>query len=403
MSKKGRRRKNQPKSSAGLLATDGTGLGVPGPYRWPALTGLRGFAALAVLLFHAFTLAGKPPSVSAPLAWLFSAGWSGVDIFFTLSAFLLTIPFVRTEATRGAEPSLRVYGQHRLLRILPAYYVQVAILIALGLLGVGVSGGWSDPTIAAILANVFFLYGALPEYGAMVPPWWTLPIELAFYLLLPLFAKCLHPRRWGWLLVGIAASLAYRFWLMHAGLTRAEEIAWVEHLPGRLHQFLVGMLAAYAFVRLEARAALLPARTADLLALSAAILFLLLPALGLLVYGHAFDGVPVRNPLLLCWHLFASVVVAVMLIALASGAPRIGRLFTSPPAQALGVISYSLYLWHFPVMLALRDSLGYVSAREDFWTFLFYSLLFSLLAAGASWWLVERPAQRWGRQVKLAS
>lgn len=378
-------------------ASSDAGAGAPSPERWPALTGLRGMAALAVLLFHAFILAGKPPTVPAPLAWLFSAGWSGVDIFFTLSAFLLAIPFVRTETRRGVEPSLRVYGQRRLLRILPAYYVQAAILIALGLLGLGVTGGWSEPTSAAILANLFFLYGALPEFGPMVPPWWTLPVELAFYLLLPLFAKCLRPGRWGWLLVGIAASLAYRFWLMHAGLTRGEEIAWVEHVPGRLHQFLVGMLAAYAFVRLEAHAALPRARAADLLALSAVIVFVLLPALGLLVSDRAFDGLPARDPLLLCWHLFAGVVVSGLLIALAAGAPRIGRLFSSAPARALGLISYSLYLWHFPVMLAVRESLGYASAREDFWAFVFYSLLFSLIVAGASWWLVERPAQRWGR------
>ncbi|MFA6986351.1 MAG: acyltransferase [Arenimonas sp.] len=403
MNKKRRHRQGPLAAQLKPSASGDAGPGAPSPERWPALTGLRGIAALAVLLFHAFILAGKPPTVAAPLAWLFSAGWSGVDIFFTLSAFLLTIPFVRTESTRGVEPSLRVYGQRRLLRILPAYYVQAAILIALGLLGLGVTGGWSEPTLPAIFANLFFLYGALPDFGSMVPPWWTLPVELGFYLVLPLFAKCLRPRRWGWLLLGIALSLAYRFWLMNAGLTRAEEIAWVEHLPGRLHQFLVGMLAAYAFVRLQARAALPGARAADLLAASAAIVFVLLPALGLLVSEHAFDGVPVRDPLLLCWHLLASVVVAVLLIALAAGAPRVGRLFSSAPARALGLVSYSLYLWHFPVMLALRESLGYASARENFWAFVFYSLLFSLLVAGASWWLVERPAQQWRRQAKLGA
>ncbi len=403
MSKKKRGRRGSLAAQVKSSASGDAGSGAPGPERWPALTGLRGIAALAVLLFHAFILAGKPPTVPAPLAWLFSAGWSGVDIFFTLSAFLLTIPFVRTESTRGVEPSLRVYGQHRGLRILPAFYAQATILIALGLLGLGVTGGWSEPTWAAIFANLFFLYGALPEFGAMVPPWWTLPVELGFYLLLPLFAKCLRPRRWGWLLLGIAASLAYRFWLMNAGLTRTEEIAWVEHLPGRLHQFLIGMLAAYAFARLQARAALPGARAADLLAACAAVLFVLLPALGLLVSDHAFDGVPVRDPLLLCWHVLASVVVALLLIALAAGAPRVGRVFSSAPARAVGLISYSLYLWHFPVLLAVRESLGYASAREDFWAFLFYGLLFSLIVAAASWWLIERPAQRWRRQVELTA
>lgn len=404
MGKKGRRQKGLLQTPAASPDRHGTNSGAHALERWPALTGLRGIAALAVLFFHAHVLAGKPPSVPQPFAWLFSSGWSGVDIFFTLSAFLLTIPFVRAEAGLGARPSLRAYGQHRLLRILPAYYAQVAILLALGLVGFGAPLAWSDVTFTSIFANVFFLYGAVPALVPQVPPWWTLPVELGFYLLLPLFAKCLRPGRWIWLLVGISASLAYRFWLMHAGLTRAEEVAWVEHLPGRLHQFLIGMLAAYAFVRLQARAALPKARTADILALTASVLFLLLPALGFLVSDRAFQGAPVRDPLLLCWHLFASVVVATLLIALAAGAPRIGRLFSSAPMRALGLISYSLYLWHYPVMLALREGLGgYLAIRDDFWPFFVYSLLFSLIVAGVSWWLVERPAQRWSRQVKLTA
>ena len=356
-----------------------------------------------VVLLHAQLLGGGAATVPPPLAWLFANGWSGVDIFFTLSAFLLAIPFIRTPAASGDGPSLRVYARHRLLRIFPAYYVQAAILLALGTFGATVILAGTNITPSSVLANIFFLYGAIPSIRPLVLPWWTLPVELGFYLLLPLFAKCLRPGRWRWLLVAIAASLAFRFWLMHAGLERYQEVAWVDHLPGRLHQFLIGMLAAYAFVRLDTSQALPRGIRADLLALASSVLFLLLPALGYLVSDRVFQGSPVRDPLLLSWHLFASVAVAILIVALASGAPHVGRFFASAAMRFLGVISYSLYLWHFPVMLALRESLGgYEAVKGDFWPFLFYSLLFSLLVAGASWWLVERPAQRWGRQVKLA-
>ena len=85
------------------------------------MTGLRGLAALAVLLLHAFVLGGQPTSLPPPLHWLFAMGWSGVDVFFVLSAFLLSQPFLRAQAT-GASVSLKSYAWRRALRILPAYY-----------------------------------------------------------------------------------------------------------------------------------------------------------------------------------------------------------------------------------------------------------------------------------------
>lgn len=401
MGKKSRRHPAQVLNAGGSARAPGE-VPATGDF-WPALTGLRGLAALAVVLLHCYLVAGQPADLPVPVAFLFAYGWSGVDVFFTLSAFLLTIPFLRPPPSGGARP-LRAYARARLLRIMPAYYVQVAVLLAIGALGVGGAMGWDHPPLRDVVGSLFFLYGALPSVAPHVPPWWTLPVELAFYLVLPLFARLLRPGRWWWLLVAIAASLAYRSWLMHAGLSRTEELAWVEHLPGRLHQFLVGMLAAYAFVRLRNRNELPGGRRADLLALASALAFLLLPALGFLVYGRPFQGGPVAQPLLLYWHLYASVVIGALLVAVAAGAPHASRLFGAAVPRALGVVSYSLYLWHYPVMLGLRESLGGQQAlQRDFWPFVFYSLLFSLLVAGASWWMVERPAQRWGRQARLAA
>lgn len=370
--------------------------------RWPALTGLRGLAAAGVLLFHAFVLAGQPRDLPVPFAWLFAHGWSGVDVFFTLSAFLLTLPFLQPEQAAGRPPASRAYARNRLLRILPAYYAQFAVLLVIGLAGMGGALGWDQLEAGQVAANLVFLYGVVPSVEPLVPPWWTLPVELAFYLVLPLFVRLLKPGRWQWLVLAIIASLSFRILLMHAGLDRTQELAWIEHVPGRLHQFLVGMLAAYAVVHLRERSALPGPGPADLLAFASAAAFIALPALGLLVSSETFQGGPVAQPFLASWHLFASIVVAVMLLALVAGASRASRLLSTGPLQALGLVSYSLYLWHYPVMLGLREALGGREAiGKDFWPFLGYSVIFSVLAAALSWWLVERPAQGLGRQAKL--
>jgi len=253
-----------------------------------------------------------------------------------------------------------------------------------------------------VVAHLLLWLNAVPRIPAQVPPWWTLPVEAGFYLLLPLFASWLRPGRWRWLLLVIVASLAYRFALMHAGLDRAQQVAWVDHLPGRLHEFLIGMLAAYAYMTWRARGVLPSPARADVLGVLAIAAFIALPALGYRSLGHAYRGAPTADPLLLCWHLFASVVVAALLLALVSGARWLTRALAVPPLRALGAISYSLYLWHYPVMLALREALGgFDGIRQEFVPFFFYSLVFSLLAAVASWYLVERPAQAWAARVKL--
>jgi len=369
---------------------------------WPALTGLRGMAAAGVLLFHVYILAGSPQALPSLLAWPCQVGWMGVDVFFTLSAFLLSLPFVEATERGKPEPSLREYWRHRAWRILPAYWVQVLVLFVIALAGAHASY-WHAPGASSLAVNAFFLYNLVPLANPALPPWWTLPVELGFYLVLPLFARLLAPARWWWLLAGIGASLAWRAWVLHAGFSHVEQVAWANHLPGRLHQFLVGMLAAWALLRWRAPLMALSMLKRDLLAALALLCLLLLPLLAVPVTGHPYGGAPAQGALL-GWHLLASLLVAVALLALASGPSHVARLFSAAWLQALGLVSYSLYLWHYPVMLLLRESLGgYQVVKADPASFAFYALLFSLLVAAASWWLVERPAQQWARRDKMSA
>ena len=369
---------------------------------WPALTGLRGLAAAGVLLFHVRVLGASTLQLPAPVDWLLQAGWSGVDVFFVLSAFLLSLPFVDALERGAPEPRLREYWRHRAWRILPAYWVQVAILFACAIAGARISY-WYSPDAASLAVNSLFLYNLVPPAAPALPPWWTLPVELGFYLLLPLFARLLTPSRWYWLLLVIAASVAWRWYVASADFTRAEQVAWGNHLPARLHQFLIGMLAAWALLRWRAWLAAFTPLQRDLLAVASTLVFLLLPALAMPYTGRPYGGAPMAQGLLPAWHLFSAVLVALLLLALASGPSLVARVLGAGWLQALGLVSYSLYLWHYPVLLGVREALGgYQAAQAQGGTFAFYALLFSLLVATTSWWLVERPAQRRARRDKMA-
>ena len=372
--------------------------------RYPALSGLRGLAALGVFAVHAYALARYPqivpghPAISFVLAWPLRIGWAGVNVFFTLSAFLLSLPFARAMLDHAPSPRLQAYAARRVLRIVPAYAVQLLVLfclIALAWTAVVVSPPYSA---ARLLVQPVFLYdigwpGVVPVQQPLVASWWTLPVELAFYALLPWFARCLRPGRWHWLLIGIAFAWFWRAWLLWTQPHKAEILLLVQHLPGCLDQFLIGMLAAYTSVRAPRWLRSFAGWRMEALFIVAAVIFVLLPATGYLAFGAMMDADPHPQPSMVGWNSYASLAVAAMLIACAHGSRLADRLLAMPPLRWLGRVSYGFYLWHLPVLLWLQAN-GGVDAAGGALAFALYGLLFSLVIAGVSWVLVERPALR---------
>ena len=372
--------------------------------RHPALSGLRGLAALGVFAVHAYALAGFPSlwpqhsGASFLLAWPLRMGWAGVDVFFTLSAFLLALPFARAHLDHAPAPSLRGYAARRLLRIIPAYALQLSIILVL--IATGLAAAIISPaqiTAMRLIVQPLFLYdlgwpGLLPMQWPLMGSWWTLPVELSFYLLLPWLARLLRPGRWPWLLLGIAFAWIWRALLLWTHPRSPEVEFLVEHLPGRIDQFLIGMLAAYALYRAPRGLAWIAGRRADGLFLIAALLFLLLPALGY-VNGVPMDSESRAEPWLIGWHTYASVAVAGMLLAVGRAAPLASAIVGALPLRLLGRISYGFYLWHLPILLWMHAE-GGVAAFGGPAAFVLDGLLFSLAAAMLSWALIERPALR---------
>ncbi len=365
----------------------------------PTLTGLRGFAALWVLLYHVWAasvprlMTVEAGPLTLDLTPLFSCGWAGVDIFFTLSAFLLSLPFAASQLGAMPRPSLGTFWLRRVLRILPAHYAQIAVYLVLAALGIG---AW--PSLAQLAGNLvlWFNFGRLSP-APMNPVTYTLPIEFCFYLLIPLLALALRPRWWIALLVfAIVATQAYRH-LMFGLVAHADiptRVIALEQLPGRLDQFVFGMLAAFAYTKCAVSGRLPSTRLSDaLFGLG------LVAVAGMVVAIHAgsptyWDG----SPLLFSWHGIVGAAVALMLFAAAAGSPLARTLFGNRALRHVGIVSFGLYLWHYPLI-------GWLEAAHVFdrvegyrlpWM-LPVVLVLSLLLAEISYRLIERPAMRIGR------
>ena len=361
----------------------------------PGLTGLRALAALGVFAFHVFAIGGPRPLVvrigGFEFSWqiLVSGGWVGAIIFFVLSAFLLSLPFVAAPGP-GAPGSTKRFLLRRVKRVVPAYWVQLAILVPVLL----VSGTVPPPGVVA--AHLAFLQNADPAWqGAINAVYWTLPTEFGFYLLLPLFAwlavriAARHDR--GWLTVCavlIAAAIAFRYLCYHAMAERPvlERIFWVQQLPGMLDVFAFGMLAAWVFVRVpvpEARRA--PLSNALVAAGLVGIVVMLLAV------GRVFDTYWSGNPLMFFWYSLVSFFIACLIFGTALGGPLARVLFANRIALFLGIVSYSLYLWHFPITqwtARFLDRWGVAGDRMGW--LIAIAVPATIVASALSYWFVER-------------
>jgi peptidoglycan/LPS O-acetylase OafA/YrhL len=354
----------------------------------PALTGLRGVAAGLVATLHLWQFAGQPSWRLGPidLTPLAICGSFGVDLFFVLSGFLLGLPFVRTRLQSRPLPPLAPFWRRRVRRVLPALWAQLALLFALG----WIVSGTAPSHLGAMLAQASLTFNIF-ETPTLNPVYWSLPIEWNFYMLLPLFALLFardSARPWQVAALFVAV-LAFRVACVWAGREWGADAVpfarWIVQIPGRADQFMLGMLAAWVVLRRPGDARL--GRTLAWLGFAL--------TLAMMWYCAAVGDVIMRlkTPDVYWNYTLIALGFAALVAGAALGA---GRILDSAlrwrPLVFIGVISYSLYLWHYPVLEALRwlgwqQALG-IDGTLAWWPF---TIACMVLVSAASYYATERP------------
>lgn len=359
-----------------------------------ALTGLRGFAALWVLVFHVWGAAGPRRMELAIGGWtldftpFFSIGWAGVQVFFVLSGFLLAQPYARWSSGAAARPGVGPYLARRCARVLPAYYLQLLALIALAwwcdghrvITGIGAALGY---------AAMWFI----PEPLGVRPlndVWWTLPIEFSFYLVVPLLASLLR----GWrvaalLLLGVGAMVAWRAFAITLLATDPPGTRFLlgYQLPGTLDSFALGMAAAVLYQHAGFSRWLAAGHwRCELLALAGIVAGIVL----LYWVHHDYRAYWTPAPITFLWTPLFSLATVAVILAATAGARPLRWLFANPVALYLGTVSYGVYLWHNPLLRWLVRALP---AGDDYalpWL-LPACLGLTMAVAALSWRWVEQP------------
>ena len=331
---------------------------VAGPDRVASLTGIRAVAALLVVATHAAYTTGK--YIEGYFGLVCARMEMGVPIFFVLSGFLLFRPWVKSLATGGPEPSLRRYARHRVRRIMPAYVVTV--LIAYVIYHFRTAGPNPGHTWIGLLRNLtltqIYTFRYLPGFLHQgLTQMWSLAVEAAFYVVLPLLAYLLLVvlcgRQWRprLLLFGLGTlMLISPVWLVVVHLTTSVPNGARLWLPTYLIWFLTGMsLTVLQAMRVRCYA------------------FIALP-LAVVCYFIAstpIAGDPTTSPLGLSQALYKAVFYAAI-SGLAVAPLALGnqgwysRFLATRPMVWLGEISYEIFLIHlvtmeFAMVYVMRD------------------------------------------------
>ena len=368
--------------------------------RFPALDGIRALAAFAVVLTHVGFITGR--SLRADLLGpVLSRGDCGVTIFFLLSGFLLYRPFALYAMGLAPRPLVGQFLWRRGLRIFPALWLAVVVTLAL-------------ITTYRVRASDYLQYLLLiqtydnHDYDPNLTQLWTLAVEIAFYALIPILAA-LAARgrrtpeaalRRQFVMLGVLAveALVFNIAENHTSLIHSQALLW---LPAHLDWFALGMaLAVLASVPAScqtfgsARRVLAEwARSPGTCLLIAAVLYLI----STLPLGIPRTLAPATFTQWTAQHyLYAGIAFFLLLPFVLGDGGTLGRALGSRTANVLGNVSYSVYLWHVPLMLLLQRKLGYREFHGHFVELLMLTLVFTLAIASASWFWFERPILRYG-------
>lgn len=352
---------------------------------------IRGLAVFFVLMVHALGFFGGP-RVEVPIPFTgFALPWSmmvsrmgvGVDLFFVLSGFLLALPWHKAEVQGKPHPRLRPYLQRRLWRIVPPYWFMLVLML---LLLTNTLIPWSTVAsrdgLKSLFAFFFFMQQLFPfsanaqAFANVNGAMWTLTIEMIFYLTLPWFVLAFTKRRWMWgLPLSLAISMVYLVIVRHppaavvsAVLSQAPNhqmpsyaMDWylADQFPAFLPEFGIGMAVANWWANKDTishprlRAFISP-RAGALYAVGGAglMLFVLLHPTTWMDYDY------------FGMRLSAAAATGLLILGSLYGTSIIQSVYRFLPLRLYGVMGYSIFLWHMPI-LHIIDRYPVITSHHD--------------------------------------
>lgn len=344
---------------------------------------LRAFAALSVVVYHVIEILGwKTFPTNWPFVW-FRFGWMGVDIFFVISGFVITLSAFNRLEKKGEKNFFFSFMKRRILRIVPLHYLTMLVFIVFivpNLLFYNLMNNLF--THMLFIHNWFFSY-----HGSINGANWSLGDEMQFYFLIALTAKWLKKINWFYLLITVfCISFLWRagaIYFVDINQERGTFKLFIAstQLPGMLDEFGVGMLLA-RLIMTDFGQKIISGQKYIILAISIVAVILVYTEMSIFVRYDTFWNYPLM--VIFFRGAFAISVGAVILLLCSINVPRLLKSLMLP-LYFLGTISYGIYLWHLPVLLSIKRIEGLPNNIA-----LITIIIVTITFASGSWYFYER-------------
>jgi len=348
----------------------------------PEIDGLRAIAVGAVILYHA--------QISIFDQLVFKGGFIGVDIFFVISGYLITSIILKELITTGSF-SFKYFYERRIRRILPALLAVMLVSLPFAWLYF-IPSSFVDFSKSILYSlgfssNFYFHYSG-QEYGAidgLLKPYlhtWSLSVEEQFYILFPIVLlitfKCFKRYLIHILIIGFVISLGLAEWS-----SRNYPSVSFYFLHTRMWELIAGSILAYFEITLGHRS-------------KQKTLNFILPGIGLILIGHSFIYLNdnMTHPSL---YTLTPIIGVCLIIWFSNPNEIITKILSTKLFVGIGLISYSLYLWHYPIFTFAR-TINF--SHGDIYKKLLIGII-AFVVSILSYYLIERPSRNKKNKFKI--
>jgi len=338
----------------------------------PEIDGLRSLAVISVIIYHA--------NINIENIQFLNGGFFGVDIFFVISGYLISF-LIFKELSEKKTFSFSNFYKRRIRRIIPAllFVMMSSLPVAWIILPPSSFVGLSESILSSIgfVSNIYFHFSGI-EYdawkGLFIPLLhnWSLSIEEQFYIIFPLFVIIVFKFCRKYLLLFLIFSFISSF-LLHLLMNRDYSSSTFYFLHTRIWEFIAGSILAYIEIKNGQRCINTKFNT-----------FFPIIGLSLILYSLYFFNEGVHN---LSYSLLSVVIGTCLFIWFTNKNDIIKKIFSTKVLVYIGLISYSLYLWHYP-LFSFAKITGLVSGSLGKKIILAFILL---TLSVASYFIIEKP------------
>jgi peptidoglycan/LPS O-acetylase OafA/YrhL len=347
---------------------------------------LRAFAAISVLVYHVIELTSwKSFPIKGLLSW-FRIGWMGVDLFFVISGFVITLSAFSILENNNLKRYRILFSKKRIARIVPLHYLTILVFLTFVMPAFLFERFWIN-----LFSHLSFVHNLVPSlHGGINGPNWTIATEMQFYALILFLAPWLRITNvFKIILVFLAVS-----WFWKAGVIAYFDYKLPENtfpifvystqLPGVLDEFLMGILIARFFKSNYSKNIISCfAKNNFLVYATFLIAFIFLYYVLIIFWSNSEYW---SKPLMVVFfRTFLALSFAFIVFSACFLEFNKKVKFFFIPFSYLGKISYGIYLWHLPIILSLKKVEWLTSDK-----ILILTLILTFIFSSISWHFFEK-------------